>query len=611
MEKLEMPRGLLQTLFRYLPNSYIDFDSGNAIAKVDKWDSRPLKDVNGERILKRINKTVNSFKELKGISDNINMDDYELMKPKYIYVKAHPLVFTCKKCNRGYNFKSINNMRKSLGNRYRCKCGNRLTQMDLIYTCKCGWADQIYIKPCKNHGYDHIYYRHNNEMAKRTWFCSKDGHTQPFFGKCPECGERILPVPFRQFDVYNPKTLTMIDLIESKEEKLLDEQKIQKIIHAKYLDIINQKETLKLIDGILNKDEANQDEELKETIEMLKAAMMPEEEAFIYAKKIIKNNDPNSKLDKVLSQLDEKINNSDEGYYSNAVSLLEYDAVLNSKMVSTIDEAIQRAKQLSSSSNPYDFYNVRDNYGFKNIQACSGVPMIFASYGYTRRVSDPEGAVLRGFPQDKEQESSGKKPIYGTKLETEGILFEFDRKKILKWLLRNNFINEIEDNVPQNLDDEGAIKAWFLNNIKTEEIDRYKEIENFEKITKQVYTLLHSASHALMKKAADLCGLAIDSLSEYIFPSVPAVFIYCHNAQGFKLGAMFNLFQAFLDKWIIEAVNYTKDCLYDPICIEEKGACLGCLHINEISCEHFNKDLDRAYLIGKIDEEKRIIGFWE
>lgn len=38
------------------------------------------------------------------------------------------------------------------------------------------------------------------------------------------------------------------------------------------------------------------------------------------------------------------------------------------------------------------------------------------------------------------------------------------------------------------------------------------------------------------------------------------------------------------------------------------------LHLwDEVSCQHFNKDLDRSLIIGHIDKQtkKQVVGFWE
>ena len=124
--------------------------------------------------------------------------------------------------------------------------------------------------------------------------------------------------------------------------------------------------------------------------------------------------------------------------------------------------------------------------------------------------------------------------------------------------------------------------------------------------------LLHSISHALINEASELCGLDKSSLSEYILPSIPAVFIYCSNSQGFSMGALYNAFQTHLDKWLKHAKQKAKRCIFDPMCINHDKACAGCLFLNEVSCQHFNKDLDRSYLCGHFDvqTQKRLKGFW-
>ena len=78
--------------------------------------------------------------------------------------------------------------------------------------------------------------------------------------------------------------------------------------------------------------------------------------------------------------------------------------------------------------------------------------------------------------------------------------------------------------------EEYDLKLWFLDKIQTGLITPFTEIDDTEdkgKITKAVYTLTHSVSHALIREAAEICGLDKSSLSEYILPNIPAIFIYC------------------------------------------------------------------------------------
>ena len=164
------------------------------------------------------------------------------------------------------------------------------------------------------------------------------------------------------------------------------------------------------------------------------------------------------------------------------------------------------------------------------------------------------------------------------------------------------------------MDDEIAVKAWFINHINLGAIQPFSLLSVEEDaITYYVYRLIHTISHTLIIAAAEVCGLDKNSLSEYIFPNVPAIFIYCQNSQGFNMGALFSIFEMYLDKWLDNSYQAAKECVFDPVCREGDAACTGCIFTNEISCQHFNHDLDRNLLIGKMDKktETRLYGFWE
>ena len=78
-------------------------------------------------------------------------------------------------------------------------------------------------------------------------------------------------------------------------------------------------------------------------------------------------------------------------------------------------------------------------------------------------------------------------------------------------------------------------------------------------------------------------------------------------------GTHFSQFQAHFDRWLKHAKERSKKCIFDPICIDKEKACAGCLFLNEVSCQHFNKDLDRGYVCGYFDKQKQemLNGFWE
>ena len=291
-----------------------------------------------------------------------------------------------------------------------------------------------------------------------------------------------------------------------------------------------------------------------------------------------------------------------------AEMILEHSMVKELKDHATLETAIKVAQSLNTNANPESFREVAKRFGIHHVRACDKIPFVFCSYGYTRVKSEYEdGVQLHAFKEEK----NGRKNIYATRMNTEGVLFEFDRVAILKWLIKNELIDS--GNAP-DLSSEEAVKLWFINNIRPEEIHPFTTIsEETTPETYYVYRLIHSISHLLIRAAADIGGLGKDSLSEYIFPGVPAVLIYVQNSQGFNLGSLFNTFEAYFDKWLLRANSSAQKCVFDPICIERHKACTGCLFLNEVSCQHFNKDLDRSLIIGHVDKQtkKQVFGFWE
>ena len=74
----KMRRGVQQSLYKYLPDSWIDFSSKeddgreNYIAHVDFWNSVQLEGINQRRLLRIIDRTVKSFGNTSGFPTEIN-----------------------------------------------------------------------------------------------------------------------------------------------------------------------------------------------------------------------------------------------------------------------------------------------------------------------------------------------------------------------------------------------------------------------------------------------------------------------------------------------------------------------------------------------------------
>ena len=618
----EMNRSITQSLYKYLPEAWIDFyvkkTRSMYTARVRNWNSEVLTEINNTRLLDKVRSNVLAFRDsggnLNGFGDeeNISEETFDVRTPK-IGVNANalaeisPLTFYCSGCNKITTIKTSSDVKKYKIPRSKC-CDKPLKQISLIYSCECGWAGPVVALPCDKHKFDNLKY--NGSFG---FVCGTCNSTRQMLKNCPVCNKPSLtPKPALDGSHFIPFSLSTIDLINMKEEEFLSKEGETgaKVIIGNWLGKVKDSDYKQFISAGIPKDDEVQKLKFEETYNTLLNAMQPEQ-AEAMARQLVYGNSENK-----LSVLEDyfETNIVVDDIKKCASNILEYYRILNGEDNETYISTLDNAKKIShelNTSHEYDKYEeIADIFGIKNIQACGNVPFLFCSYGYARKSSEPgkdKNATLNSFPVEAK-----KKNVYAVKLNTEGILIEFDKKKILDWLLKNNLIDK--DDLPIDMDDETSLKEWFINNIHIDKIPTFSDIDKdkYDK-TSYVYNLLHSISHALIKQAGDLCGLDKNSISEYIFPQIPAIFIYCQNSQGLSLGALFNLFEAYFDKWLKFTLNSIEKCIFDPVCLDRDKACTGCLYINEVSCIHFNKDLDRRYLIGHYDKatKEKIHGFWE
>lgn len=619
-----MKRGKNQSLYKYLPETWIDFsvrgkERKQYIAKVLRWNSEKLDGINAKRLIRTVNESVHSFenqasapgpiKPTVGFGAELTKDNCDVLTPKAseeergIVAQISPLTFYCKLCNKVYQFSSEEEYQK------RRYCTNpecrhaELAQFRQIYFCKCGYATDRHNPRCPEHGYQYVKWYGNFDFI-----CTKCKRPIPMQVKCPVCGDMLRPkvaLDPAQFFVFS---LSLIDLIDEKLENFISETEYGPYItFAYWLGLISKEELEEIIkNGIVSDPDAYQ--KVYDQMYKVMFAAFNNETAAATAAKTAADQQCGNRFNDLVNDLKAKIFTGESDLSSIAERILEYDLVTRLDDVSDLASAVNVARLLNTNANPEQYAQIAERFGIKSARVCDRIPFVSCSYGYTRVESEwKEGVQLHALKEEK----NGRKNIYATKLNTEGVLFEFDRKKIIQWLLANEITNA--DEAP-NLDSEEEIKIWFLNNIKPSLIHPFSTIdETASKETYYVYRLIHSLSHLLIRAAADTGGLGKDSLSEYIFPGVPAVLIYCQNSQGFNLGSLFNTFEAYFDKWMNKAYTSAQKCIFDPICIERQKACMGCLFVNEVSCQHFNKDLDRALVVGHVDREtqRRTIGFWE
>jgi len=187
-----------------------------------------------------------------------------------------------------------------------------------------------------------------------------------------------------------------------------------------------------------------------------------------------------------------------------------------------------------------------------------------------------------------------------TEVRGEGIFIQFRDDKIMEWSTRadprvRSMIDRYNQNrasrdlPPRNLD------ARFL--------------------------LIHSLAHALIKELTFTCGYGSASLRERLYcnledPNKKMNGLLIYTASGDSEGSLGGLVNqgllGNLEAVIADALRRSEWCSNDPVCIESPGqgldipnlaACHACMLVPETSCEEGNRLLDRALMVGTLDDE--------
>lgn len=190
----------------------------------------------------------------------------------------------------------------------------------------------------------------------------------------------------------------------------------------------------------------------------------------------------------------------------------------------------------------------------------------------------------------------------------EGFFIEFDRSALDDWKSRNNV--EIEKRIAIL----SAAHAAVVNDGRAKARDITPEL-----------VLAHTLAHLLINRLVYECGYQAAALRErlYVQPGNGAVALLIYTADGDSDGTLGGLVRladpARLSRIFEGALNGAAWCSSDPVCQEvgrrgqgpdscNLAACHSCAMVPETSCENFNKLLDRALVVGTIEDPS--LGFF-
>ena len=140
------------------------------------------------------------------------------------------------------------------------------------------------------------------------------------------------------------------------------------------------------------------------------------------------------------------------------------------------------------------------------------------------------------------------------------------------------------------------------------------------------FVFLHTFAHVLINQMINSSGYSSASLRERIYAGSPGsdmAGILIYTASGDSDGTLGGLVRlgetAALSEILRETLAATAWCANDPVCMElgehgqgpdgcNSAACHSCCLLPETACEHFNRGLDRAFVVGSFDDPS--LGFF-
>ena len=630
-----MRRSKSQAVYKFLPGVWVSEhdDKGRAVtAFIKNWNYSKMENIYHSFIESEIKRLIRLFGDKGGDISSYSIDDgavsFSIVEPACIenvpdiFGELSPLVFYCSHCGKTFH---KNNARDVDDGTWFCSTCKKMSikQLQMVYTCECGFAGPIRIPYRKN---SEMLYRPNRKQFKMFYKQGQNEIVADLGYTCPRCQSKIDPDNAVAARNYKPFTLSIINLIDRDAggffEKGID---AQKAIIARWFGKMSDDEYEELLSNIDlafsegMKIDSQRKEAENQVNGLIASGFVKKEDFEAVVNEILKKKTSGITIEKYSSECDQifavKKSKDEEGYkrWINYYSfkLMQYNTVKYAKHVVTLDDSIKRQIEMEFIDDGSEITQGQSKLGIKNMQVSCDLEIITCTYGYTRRASDPmntsnSNVRLKLNAYDKAKDGNTNL-VYGAKLETEGILFEIDQRKIIEWLLKNKIIKE--EAMPDT-DDEMAVKKWYAEYVKADAIGMFGEIDD-DAITKHVYGLLHTMSHAFIKTIGELSGLASNSLTEILFLETASIFIYAQNSQGLPLGALSGMVESNYGNFLRRTYEDNKNCIFDPICSDRQDtSCSACVVLPEITCGYFNSNLGRKYLYTIETENNKLKGFW-
>ena len=510
--------------------------------------------------------------------------------------RIFPRTFVCRKC---YAFHLLN---FSKGVHEKCTCGGKLDQIKVVKFCKeCGKIDELYprCKQCANENKEQgtmkLLRSEKDDITKWRWQCA-NGHEEDILkAYCNHQDRRnkvdphLLPdsappakfgiLTIRESSVFTPQVVTSVDIKDTS--SITDIGELECILFAIQLDKFRKfedeaKEKEKSVLQIINErfrmyNSPEEKESFFETVRMcLPDATDEEIETKFFAEKC--------KMGQIREVLDEvsKAFPPDE---FDKETFNNYNALKG--LFGTDSSSVSYSDAVSSDPPKVaEWEGLKKKFKLKEVTYLENIRLVSAAIGLVRGIGRAGDDFIPHFEplwDDTKMIVRDKFSAFINPYDTEGLLIDFDKGEIHRWLEENDLIpTSMKSKSPEEI---------LLLMPKDSEVFRH------------VKTLLHTLCHVLIKKSSLHTGIDEKSCGEMLFPNNGAILIF--STSNINIGGFGHIFDNYLVDLLEESDFELRQCIYDPVCNSDdgsRGSCFSCLHLPEHVCDNFNQDLDRDIL---------------
>lgn len=617
MQPKALTRGQTQVLYRYLPGSVFPHDD-YGLCRVESVSLTAV-EVNRDALFDALTDVLSRWHpefsgKFRDPRDPAKWGSYAIGTPREVRFAPYPLLFACRRCERVIEYRTL-----AKSGRIRCICGGRLKRLAYVQAHNCGRMEEIFFpkRPCpKCNTKDHLALYDPGRVRQARWKCAKCNVDIQALRKTPcACvysqflaqgtvsGERFLRVvPTSDPALYAPHSVAFINFPENGESAMRSSPDALGLMLARAWGLLDER-----VESAVEKRRRIQkgDAKTEELIEALRK-VAPDNE-------LVKEHDRSKSKPYGQDELDEVaglVNDATLLKQPPLRWLVEHVTLLDKTDLTDARAVAVRLRSRGDERGACDIEaaqkSASDVLGITSLRVINDFPLALCAFGYTRIARDPSRSVINPFPTTEE----GQIPLYALASETEALWFQLDPQKVAEWLMDNGLCSGGSRPTTER-------RAWgWLYRVVPGLRQAVFEPSYPTPAATAVRMLLHTMSHVFLRRI-EWSGFASSSIGEYLIPGTLSFILYANRVAETKIGGLTTLFEQRLHPWLWDAVQAGHNCVYDPLCRDEGGSCVGCTH-REHNCPTFNHELSRATLYGGItlpEKDSPSIkirkGYWE